>query len=1257
MEIGDSSWSPEPSPKSIDSEGSMSIEDLSNVERVDSSDSCEIEPFGKSTAFQTRSSVANHHGSERSDSDTSVAARVRKRRRVAGPGSVSDSDAPLSERLGKRKTLRGTGRRRGGVRDNSNVSAHTPESDLATQSSPRTGRPPKNKRGRPKVSAKTRKEQQQEARKRYDERNRARRVAAVLSSVSENPVAQREAVQRYSESHPDLTLETSQRYRDANPNVDGNRHLPPALRRCDFIGAFHGERLDTVQLYTLKRISLLDPHVYRCPHCTAALFEEERNRIKWCCGGDGQWRVHDDMGPLSEDFYSDAEFLKRPCMYNNLFAMCAICTKWVHARRGIRFVKIQGRCYHVSFDLDCPDRPGKRNTSALYIDDGSKRLQVAESEKLDRRVVSSIAAFLHENNPHVASFKRLALEPSVNARLVFDCAAPRITRHGQINPQNNTGEVSALLCTADEPVTRRQIVIWKVGQARYRTVDSFHPLYEALQYPLLFPGGQRGYYFDRPDATGTKRISHMKYLRCLLLSEERFSMYGTLSDTYLVDMYARVEHERLLFWQNCQERSNGIRVGPQDEVQAVVNATGATSGQMSGNGGSVGFRGLSRDSAGTGAGSSRGLAGRGRGRGRGRGSQTGTTGVAPFGDIRNDETIQGEGLDAGRIYLPHTFVGGARYFRQKYFDAMAICSRLGNPHFFLTFTANGQWKEYKESSKRGCKSGEAHVCARVFKLKLDELMRDLKSGKFFGAIAYIVHTIEFQSRGLPHAHIIFRLKNDVSLTGEFADRFIRADIPSEEEAGGRLRQLVLRHMVHGPHPAKKNVPCWDSVKDKCKKQYPKPHTETTYHDERGFYHYKRDFNNKGICTVDHQPVVISDCDIVPYNAALLLKYGTHINLELASDTLARVAVVGEGENEIEDYVTRRTVGACDAAWRTLGFDLTGRDPTVECLPVHLDGKNTVIFQRGQEAEVADSQSRLMLYFNRPEDSVFDGVTYREFYENYIMHTRRPASGRVQVYEYADGRHFVTPRQRGQLVSRLFWVSPKMGEQYYLRMLLMRFACRGYRDLLLKGGPECTTFQEACQAQGLLDDEREYIEAMQEAATFMTAVRLRSLFVTMCIIGAPAAVIWDICKGALCEDHFQRLLDMDRAEHLALLHIGRALRRNGTSLVEQGLRDVTDDDNELGRERLRYGADGQQAIVEEWEPRLSAEQREVTRQVLSAVADAEEGRPAVCGRAFFLDAPGGTGKTTVAKYLAAKLRAEQKVVLCTASSGIAAINIE
>jgi hypothetical protein len=85
---------------------------------------------------------------------------------------------------------------------------------------------------------------------------------------------------------------------------------------------------------------------------------------------------------------------------------------------------------------------------------------------------------------------------------------------------------------------------------------------------------------------------------------------------------------------------------------------------------------------------------------------------------------------------------------------MAIVQALGKPTYFITFTANPYWPEVDELLKAGqSRIDRADATLRVFRIKLQSLLDDLREGKILGAKSvYIFHVVEFQKRGLAHGH-------------------------------------------------------------------------------------------------------------------------------------------------------------------------------------------------------------------------------------------------------------------------------------------------------------------------------------------------------------------------------------------------------------------------------------------------------------------------------------------------------------------------
>jgi hypothetical protein len=88
---------------------------------------------------------------------------------------------------------------------------------------------------------------------------------------------------------------------------------------------------------------------------------------------------------------------------------------------------------------------------------------------------------------------------------------------------------------------------------------------------------------------------------------------------------------------------------------------------------------------------------------------------------------------------------------QNYHDDIAICRVHGPPDFFVTFTCNAKWPETIESLyHRGQKNSDApDIAIRIFHMKLQELLQDIKSGNIFGpckASANILFPILYKHR-------------------------------------------------------------------------------------------------------------------------------------------------------------------------------------------------------------------------------------------------------------------------------------------------------------------------------------------------------------------------------------------------------------------------------------------------------------------------------------------------------------------------------
>jgi hypothetical protein len=175
--------------------------------------------------------------------------------------------------------------------------------------------------------------------------------------------------------------------------------------------------------------------------------------------------------------------------------------------------------------------------------------------------------------------------------------------------------------------------------------------------------------------------------------------------------------------------------------------------------------------------------------------------------------------DIGRtVILPATFMGSPRLMHEYAQDAMTYeyVRTHGRPDLFITFTCNPVWIEIREEIFEGQAPSDRHdLTARVFKQKLTKLIEVITKCHIYGETQCWMYSIEWQKRGLPHAHILIWLKNKIRLAE--IDNVISAEIPNPEE-DPELFEIISKSMIHGPcGPFNPRSAC---MKDKkCTKRY------------------------------------------------------------------------------------------------------------------------------------------------------------------------------------------------------------------------------------------------------------------------------------------------------------------------------------------------------------------------------------------------------------------------------------------------------
>lgn len=255
------------------------------------------------------------------------------------------------------------------------------------------------------------------------------------------------------------------------------------------------------------------------------------------------------------------------------------------------------------------------------------------------------------------------------------------------------------------------------------------------------------------------------------------------------------------------------------------------------------------------------------------------------------------------------------------------------------------------------------------------------------------------------------------------------------------------------------------------------------------------------------------------------------------------------------------------------------------------------------------------------------------------------------------------------VGRMYTISPRQGECYFLRLLLNEvLGPVSYENLRSVDGHVHPTYRAACQALQLLENDHHLTLALEEAAVSVSAGKLRSLFsiiLSSCTPNNPIE-LWQQFRDAMAEDflfqHRRNVNDQEAAYTDAIYNQclcdveDKFQMMGGQSVGDFGLPVPHRVNNRMDREYWReINFNHEQLAVqsEEWQLSLTDGQRTVYNKFMDMVIEYEQGRGGnITNNIMFLDAPGGTGKTFLVNLILAKIRSRQKIALATASSGIA-----
>lgn len=981
-----------------------------------------------------------------------------------------------------------------------------------------------------------------------------------------------------------------------------------------------------------------------CQFCRAKHFEGERasgNNFSLCCGK-GRVRLPDypEYPGFLRDAFTNRNNQFHECVRKNARAINAsVSFVSMGAKvvpppgRGPPVLRINGMTYHHMRSLDVPNVEDARFAQLFFVEGTSTqannvRLNHPAAAAIDRFFLRLTTDFMLEHNFYARflqtsgeQFRANAADPAVdtsNVCLVFNEEYRMPNVHpGCQNLPTDENIVAAVFELNDDgtPQFHRDFRIYVRPDAphhpqRHTIVNVQSPHCLPLTYALLMPYGTPGWfigwncvpYCHFPQNRLEQRVSMAQFISALLQDREgHFNIF--LHAGKLSQQFIVDVH-----LMNESNKLNFIRMN-QEQLQAAL------------------YVALNRQ-------------------------------VERLAARHNVRALPAIVLNSG-------YVGGRRFMRMLFLDAMSIFGIKGKPDYFITFTCNPTWPEILENIL-DCETAvdRPDITNRVFMLKLNYLIDLLKKG-VFGPMVAFVYTIEFQKRGLPHAHLLVTVAEEFKPRDAAAiDRVVCAELPDREK-NPQLFNIVSKTMLHTCIPER----CFNAKGD-CSKGFPKRYSnETTIRNNNYPEYRRRNFPSVPVRR-GNTTVQASNAEVVPYCPFLTAIINAHINVEVITmcngsvkyiykyifkghdAATLKFSVDGTSAtiDEINDHINARFVTASEGMWRILKFPTHGRSHAVMRLALHDEVQDEIEFDPNLDVDP-----------ERPEDMMKSTLT-----EFFALCTRDPEARKLLYTEVAKyfvwctrTRTWQVRQQRGgSIVSRIREVQPWQIELFAMRCLLLCIVGpKSFIDLRTsrQTGALFASFNEHAQALNIVRDDAVFMRTLEDMAQRNLPPMFRRSFAIMLmnniIAIANSYAMWERFRDDMTAD-FRRMPQHrdatdDELYDLALQDLNDKFQQSGRTCrfyrlpMPQGLRAHVDppsqappvdgnNDNIVLNQAQQYGYD----------------------QIMNSIRQRSRGEPFV--GAHIVIGPAGSGKTTLYKRLIRDCAAEGRRVKPCATTGIASM---
>ncbi|KAH1161826.1 hypothetical protein GYH30_000623 [Glycine max] len=310
------------------------------------------------------------------------------------------------------------------------------------------------------------------------------------------------------------------------------------------------------------------------------------------------------------------------------------------------------------------------------------------------------------------------------------------------------------------------------------------------------------------------------------------------------------------------------------------------------------------------------------------------------------------------IILPSTFVGSPRYMDQLYFDGIAICSHVGFPNIFITFTCNPNWPEILRllTPLNLTAIDKPEIISQIFKLKYEQMLSDLTKNHLLGkVIAFDFIQKRFQATTLidGDGYPVYRRRN----TGRTITK----------------NGIIIDNRWIVPY------------NPKLLKKY-QAHINIEWCNQSTSIKYLFKYINKGYDRVT-TVMVHDDNGTVPH------------------------------ANTPNDEI--KYISPCESTWRIFGFPIHGRKPSVERLQFHLPGQHSVLYQDHDDindllSNPGISESKFIAWMNTNQVFVEgQSLTYSEFVTKFV-YNQKQRCWQLRKKGYTTGRLQWVPPTTGEL---------------------------------------------------------------------------------------------------------------------------------------------------------------------------------------------------------------------------------------------------